>query len=222
MLKSSIAKASNRGKYGLWFIIMAAVGLIAYGAWGLWRYYYATHSPTLGISTNAVSHSTQQPDETPPDCSDKYVVADKDPRQIELPSIKKSGCIQSVGIDQNTAIAVPSNVHLAGWYINSVRPGELGVSLIDGHISGRYSDAIFTGLDKIQPGQVIRIQFGDMSWKEFSVRQKEIRSANETAEVMMQQTQAISRQLTLISCGGRFNTSTQQYEDRVIVRAEVR
>ena len=88
---------------------------------------------------------------------------------------------------------------VAGWYVDSVRPGESGVSLIDGHVSGRYSEALFTGLEKIKAGDLIRVQFGDKSWKEFKVVDKQLIVAKEAGVVMLKQVEDINKQLTLIN-----------------------
>lgn len=202
-------------------VLILAFVLIAFGAWGLWQHYLATHNPNPVISTKIVMHSTDEPDETPPNCDDSYTVSKNDPRKLELPSVNKSGCIQKVGIDQEKAVAVPTNVHVAGWYVGSARPGESGVSLIDGHVSGRYSEAVFTGLSKLKTGDPIRVQFGDKSWREFKVVDKQSLPAGEAGGVMLKQLDDIDKQLTLITCGGRFDRASQSYEDRVIIRSKL-
>lgn len=198
--------------------LLLAAGLIAYGAWGLWQYYRATHGPTPDIASETVTYSTDEPDEIPPNCDD-YRVADDQPRKIELSRVNISGCIQKVGLDQHQAIAVPTNVHLAGWYVGSAVPGDKGISIIDGHVQGRYSDAIFGTLKDVRAGDIIRVQFGDMSWKEFETVDTNSYSVAETTRHLLGQLEDVDNQLTLITCTGTYDRQSQSYNQRILVRA---
>lgn len=203
-------------------IVTISLGLIVYGAWGLWQWYAATHAPTPPtISSKIVTHSTDEPEETPPACDDSYKVAASEPRKIEIPSLGVSGCIQKVGIDQKNAVAVPANIHVAGWYTNSPLPGQKGVSVIDGHVMGRYSNAIFTPLKNAKAGDIIRIELGNTSWKEFEVVDTTSYPVGEVMNHLFTPLNDVDSQLTLITCGGTFDRSSQAYNERIIVRAKL-
>lgn len=190
--------------------------LIGYGSFGLWQKYYTTHNPNPIISTEVITNSTNKPDETPVPCAE-YKVANDMPRRIILPSIGTEGCIQKVGVDQNNAVAVPSNIHLAGWFVNSVKPGDKGVSLIDGHVRGKYGPAIFTDLKKLSSGDKFQVEFGDQSIRNFEVVSTEELSIESASKQMLTPKQGIERQLNLITCGGNFDRNNQQYDKRVLV-----
>lgn len=211
---------SRRG-FVISVILLVSLALISYGVWSLWGRYSRTHQTPVEIPLETITYSTNEPDESLPLCDDNYDVLDDSPRAIEIVSQKISGCVQRVGIDQNNAIAVPSNVHLAGWYVNSPLPGQEGVSIIDGHVLGQYGNAIFTNLKDVREGEVVRIQFGDMSWKEFEIIQVLNLSIEETSSQMFEQLSDVERQLTLITCGGSFDKDSQTYERRVLVRARL-
>lgn len=218
----SIHKKHRRYSVTIIMIILLIVagGLIAYGASGLWKRYQVTHKPNVTITTSVIMHSTGTRVETKPPCDDTYQAASGAPRQIEIPSQNIQGCIQRVGTDQNGAIAVPDNVHLAGWYVNSVLPGEPGVSLIDGHVLGRYGDAIFKNLGLVNIGDTIRVQMADLSWREFEVEEVLDLSVEETEKIMLEQKEGIAHQLTLITCTGTFDSDAETYNRRIVVRAE--
>lgn len=203
-------------------ITLVAIGLIGYGVWGFWQRHEATHTPNPVISTEVVTYSTDTPDETPPgdNCAD-YTVADEQPRAIELPSLGVSGCIQRVGVDQNNAIAVPTNIHVAGWFVESPLPGDKGVSILAGHVLGRYNDAIFANLSELQPGDRIRVQFGDMSWREFEAVSSDNYSVEQASVEQYRKLDGSEHQLTLITCGGRFDAEAVTYDERVLVRARL-
>lgn len=203
-------------------LVLISLGLIAFGAYGLWNYYKATHNSEPQISADPVTFSTDKPDETALDeVCNQYKVAGNRPRYIEISSISISGCIEPVGIDQNNAIAVPTNINLAGWYTNSVLPGQPGVSIIDGHVMGRYKTAIFTGLDKIKPGDTIIIELGDGTKLKFKTESVDSYRLDSAINELLEPTDGIDKQLNLITCGGRYDSASHSYEERVIVRASL-
>lgn len=202
-------------------LLFIAVFLIALGGLALMQRWRTTHNPEVSIPKEVITHTSERPDETPPPCDDSHQVAANEPRKIEIPSIGVSGCIHKVGIDQNKAVTAPTNIHLAGWYVNSALPGKNGLSLIDGHVQGRYSEGIFKHLVNVKPGERIRVQLGDLSWREFDAVDIKNYPLNEAANKMQQPLEEVGSQLTLITCGGDFDKQSQSYSERVIVRAKL-
>jgi len=219
----NIVKTRRNKSKKLFFgiILIISVGFVGYGLYGLWSQYTATHQTPKSIqSESIVTHSTSTPDETPPMC-DTYSVPDSQPRYINLPTIDAAGCIQKVGIDQNNAMAVPNNIYLAGWYVNSVAPGQKGLSVIDGHSGGRYSDGIFKNLVKIAKNDIFSVEFGDKSVREFRVVNVSTYSVEEAAQKMLERDPNIQTQLNLITCGNDYNSEINGYNDRILVVATI-
>ena len=218
-------------KHTTWVICSSAllalvIGLTGFGVWNFWQQYQATHQPeevvraSLAELTETVTVSTDTPVETPPACDDSYQMPADQPRKIELPSLGKTGCIQKVGIDQHNNIAVPTNIHVAGWFTGSTKPGEDGVSIIDGHFGGRYTDdAIFRDLNKLKPNELIKIEYGDRTWRTFTVVRTDLYSVDETAHQQFKKLEGIDKQLTLITCGGTYDNKAKTYNKRTVVRA---
>lgn len=207
----------------LWALIVLAVGLLSYAAFGAWQYYRATNHTDVSLPSAVVTTSTTTPEETVPveACRD-YKVAPSQPRKLIIPSIGVDACIQQVGRDENGAIAVPTNIHVAGWFVESALPGAVGNSIIDGHVLGRYANALFVDLGTLQKGAAVTIEFGDGTTKEFEVVDRQTYSVQDAAKVLFQQQSGVDRQLTLITCGGTFDKKAQTYDQRVIVRAQLR
>jgi sortase (surface protein transpeptidase) len=199
-------------------VFLIAAGLISYASWGFWQRHQATSNPNPVIPADIVTNSVSQPDETLPYCDNSYQVAPESPRKIVIPSIGVDGCIQKVGVDQHNAIAVPTNIHLAGWYAKSVLPGEIGLSIIDGHVLGRYNDAIFARLKDLKINDTIRIESGDSSQKEFTVLSVDSYAVEETMEQAYQPFDG-DRRLVLITCDGVFDPADDSYDRRIVVRA---
>ena len=199
-------------------LFVIGIGLVAYSAWGLWERHEATSNPHPVIPAEAVTQSTDKPDETPPKCDDAYHVAAASPRKIEITSIGVDGCLQKVGIDQHNAIAVPSNIHLAGWFTESAIPGEKGLSIIDGHVLGRFNDAIFARLKELKQDETIRIQLGDLSYKTFIVQSVDSYEEKDTMNEVYKPFDG-ERRLILITCDGTYNRAANSYDKRIVVRA---
>jgi LPXTG-site transpeptidase (sortase) family protein len=193
--------------------------LITFGAYGLFQWLHATQQGGPIVAAKTLTESTANPDETP--IKNYEVVADM-PRQITVPSIGAQGFIQKVGSDSRNTIVVPNNVHLAGWYVKSPKPGDKGVSIIAGHVQGKYSDGVFRSLAKVRAGNEIFVEFGDRSKRQFIVQQVDTLSVDETSKAQYENITNTDTQLTLITCGGAYNKQEQSYDKRIVVRAELR
>lgn len=150
--------------------------------------------------------------------SDEYKVPAGQPRVISLPSLGVEAYVQRVGIDKDNVMVAPNNIFYAGWYTGSITPGEIGVSIIDGHAGGRYENGIFKHLAKIKKGDTIRIQMGDGTWREFKTISTDIYPAKDSAKALFIDDPTIERELHLITCDGAFDDRTQTYDKRLIVK----
>lgn len=141
------------------------------------------------------------------------------PYKISIPRINTEGYIEPVEILEDGHLGTPSNVGYAGWYVGSAKPGEKGVSVIDGHVSGRYRGGIFVRLHELQPGDEITIVMGDTTTRQFKV--KAIATVGLTdSQKLFTQMDSVERQLNLITCSGNYDRKTQTYDHRLIVYAE--
>ena len=170
------------------------------------------------VAGEVLTYSTDKPEETKPKKETyKWQGQPTDPKFITLPTIKADGFIQKVGVDQNKQIAVPNNIHVAGWFNQSVLPGEKGLSIIDGHVTGRVNNGIFKDLEKLKDGDTFKIEFGNGTSKDFKVVKKVDVLVKDAAGVLFSQEPGIERQLNLITCSGVFDKKSQSYPNRLIV-----
>jgi LPXTG-site transpeptidase (sortase) family protein len=201
------------------FVLVGFAGALLVAALaGLIPWYSATHNRhPVPDPHSTVTHSTDKPDETKVATTVTYNVAKDQPRSIQLPAIGASGLIQKMGIDQHNAIAVPGNVSVAGWYALGAKPGDTGVSLIDGHVQGKYSPGIFKKLKDLKPGDQLSVIYGDNSVRTFQVVRLTAYSPEDTAKHMLEPTDGIKAQLNLITCDGTYNKATHEYDKRILV-----
>lgn len=117
-------------------------------------------------------------------------------------------------------MAVPNNIHMAGWFMDSVRPGQMGLSIIDGHVDGRRETAIFNASpvsekmtnilsngrwqSQVLPGQ----ESGDCGYRGDNRRFIFPRPENKEPDESH-------------ICGSTFNRQARQYDKRVIAISEL-
>lgn len=170
---------------------------------------------------STVTTSTDNPDERHIKVSPNgYQVAADQPRLLSFPSLDESSYIQRVGIDQKDRVAVPNNVNLAGWYINSAKPGHQGLSIIDGHVAGHYKSGVFGRLAKLKVGDSIIVEFDDKTQRNFNVTKIQTVAEDKANTVLFEQLPDIKAQLNLITCA-TYIAHTKSYADRLIVTAKL-
>lgn len=200
--------------------VAAAFGIATLGLVGFALLRKETPAPAR--TSEVITFSTDEPDEQKPS-ADTFVWKGRasDPKYISLPTVNAEGFIQNVGVDQNNAVAVPNNIHMAGWFAESSRPGQAGLSIIDGHVDGRRSDGIFKNLNKLKENDELTVELGGGKVKRFRVKKVTTIDTTRSAEALFSHEPTLSSQLNLITCDGNFDRQTKQYNKRVIVVTEL-
>lgn len=209
-------------------VLLIVFGLAGYQGWIYWQEYQATHNPQPTISSKPVTHSTRTPDETELGevCND-YRVAEAMPRKILIDAIHVHACVEQVDLDQNDAIAVPTNIHLAGYYVKSARPGSYGITIINGHAFGRYSEAVFRNLKDLKPRDEIQIQTGNQEWIMYEVVDVNSYSSERVNDYLFESIDGnkdptTKNQLNLVSTVADFEDTEWDDDTRIIVRARLK
>ena len=107
-------------------------------------------------------------------------------------------------------------------------PGAGGNAVFSGHVDyvapvpwadARYhGEGVFRHLDLLAPGDVIEIEVGGVTLRYSVVWQRHVAADSSTGQILSADVDVDS--ITLITCGGEFNTTTRNYTERVIIRAE--
>jgi hypothetical protein len=143
------------------------------------------------------------------------------PTRVRIPRIGVDARVMNLGIGENGRIEVPplEKADLAGWYELGPSPGEVGNSVVVGHVdSYAMGPAVFFKLGALKPGDDIEIKRKDGSVARFIVDGVDSYPKNEfpTGLVYGSSQQA---GLRLVTCGGVFDESQREYTDNVIVFA---
>jgi hypothetical protein len=143
------------------------------------------------------------------------------PVRLQIPKIGVDNQLSQVGLQANGQMEMPWDIETAAWYKYSPTPGELGPSVIVGHLDGaNYANiaGIFYRLHELVPGDEFSVIRADGSVANFKVLRLEQVPQNNfpTQEIYGNINYAGIR---LITCGGTFNQAANHYTDNTVVFA---
>lgn len=146
------------------------------------------------------------------------------PTSIHIPAINVSSPVNSVGLNPDHTLEVPQPGPLynqAAWYRYSPAPGEIGPSVIVGHIdSAKEGPSVFFKLGALKPGQRIEVGRADGTTAAFEVDSvASFPKHSFPSRTVYGDTDFAA--LRLITCGGSFDRSTGNYIDNIVVFAHL-
>ena len=136
---------------------------------------------------------------------------------VHLPAIGVDAPVVGVGVEPGTNdVAIPDIDHV-GWYELGPSPGQQGSAVLVGHVDGDGRPGVFFDLGKLEIGDVVTVDFADGGSADFRVTGRE-----QVAKVALP-ADLFGREgpprLSLITCGGAFDSATGHYVDNVVVVA---
>jgi Sortase domain len=145
------------------------------------------------------------------------------PVRVDVPAIGASSELVQLGLNPDGTVEVPplERDSKAGWYRDSPTPGEVGPSVILGHVdSAEFGPGVFFRLGALRPGDQISVGRADGSTAVFTVDRVESVPKDDfpTLEVYGNTDRA---ELRLITCGGDFDPSARSYVDNIVVFASL-
>jgi sortase (surface protein transpeptidase) len=143
------------------------------------------------------------------------------PTIVKIPAISVNTEIHEVGLLASGAIETPDLFsNKVGWYKYGPTPGELGPSVLVGHVDTYKGPSVFWNLSKLAPGDVIDVTRADGTTAKFAVSQitQYNQDSFQTDEVYGNIDYA---GLRIITCGGSFNYITGRYSHNTVVFASL-
>jgi len=143
------------------------------------------------------------------------------PISIRIPSIDVKSDIMQLDKKSDGSLEVPlgKNINKTGWYKNSPTPGQVGASIITGHLD-QYdgSPSSFFRLGEVKAGATIHVQRKNGDTVSFVVtdKQKVYKNNFPTDKIYNNPS---SPTLHLITCGGAYDTNLNDYDSNIIVTA---
>ncbi len=138
------------------------------------------------------------------------------PAALRIPAIGVRTRLIRLGITRQGTLQVPNSTSVAGWYTGSPRPGEIGSSVIAGHIDSVHGPGIFYRLRQLRPGNrlYVRQAGGRLAVFRVTAVHQYAKARFPTAQVYGP---APDAELHLITCGGTFDYTTHSYLSNIVV-----
>lgn len=124
-----------------------------------------------------------------------------------------------VGVDEASGeMAVPPNGQTVAWYQHGSAPGEKGSAVLAAHVDYADEPGVFFALADLEAGAEIVVSLDDGS--ELAFEAADTRSyAKEDLPVQALFDGEGAPVLTLITCGGDFDSTERSYDDNIVVTA---
>jgi LPXTG-site transpeptidase (sortase) family protein len=143
------------------------------------------------------------------------------PTRLVIPSIKlDTTFVQPLGLLPDQTVGVPNSYTEVGWYSGGVSPGEIGSSVILGHVDSVDGPAVFYTLGQMKVGDEIEVTRADGTVAKFAVTKMERHPQSNfpTLDVYGPTDEAVLR---LVTCSGSFDKGSQRYSHNLVVFAEL-
>ena len=141
------------------------------------------------------------------------------PVSLSIPAINLKTRVDNVGVDRRTRqLAVPKSAESVVWYEHGPTPGEPGSAVLAAHVDFNGVAGAFFRLRDVGPGERIAVALSDGTTSHFEVvaRRKYDRDRLPNARIFTSSGPPV---LTLITCGGRFDSERGRYASNVVVFA---
>jgi hypothetical protein len=145
------------------------------------------------------------------------------PVSVNIPAIGVSSTLLHLGLNSDGTMQVPSlttSADVAAWYKYSATPGQIGASVIEGHVDSYRGPAVFFRLGALRPGDAVDVTLADGITAIFRVTGvREYLKSNFPAKSIYGATGYAA--LRLITCGGTFDYATGHYLSSTVVFASL-
>ena len=145
------------------------------------------------------------------------------PVAVDIPAIGVHSKLLHLGVNADGTIQVPSldaRADEAAWYKYSAAPGEMGTSVIEGHVDTYLGPAVFFRLGALHPGDSIDVRLADGVTAVFRVTGvRQYPKSRFPAKTIYGATGFAA--LHLITCGGVFDYTTRSYLSSTVVFASL-
>jgi sortase (surface protein transpeptidase) len=190
-------------------IMAAAVAGSAYGATG--GEYLAS-----GVGQRIAPSAPRVPPLAAPPASRPHAV----PARLRIPAIGVDTSVESLGLAADGTLQQPSGWQIAGWYRGSVPPGDVGPSIIIGHVDSINGPAVFFRLRQLRPGQRAIVIGRDGEPVSFVIEQvTSYPKSNFPADAVYGPSSV--PELRLVTCTGDFDYAARSYLDNLVVSAHL-
>lgn len=144
------------------------------------------------------------------------------PVGVRIPAIGVNARIVALGLGSGDVPQVPSlsTPMLAGWFDGGVTPGQIGPTVLAGHVDAAVTGpAVFYRLGDLRPGNLVYVSRADHRTAVFQVSNVVLYSQWDFPDGKVYGTTSRPA-LRLVTCGGQFDNKTHLYLDRTVAYAK--
>ncbi|MGQ0846716.1 MAG: class F sortase [Sporichthyaceae bacterium] len=139
---------------------------------------------------------------------------------LSFPRMRIDTELMVLDLNPDGTVAVPPDDlgAPAGWYGRGVSPGEVGPTVLLGHVDTKAGPGVFYGLGATRVGDRMSVRRADGRVVDYEVQRVSSypQTAFPTEEVYGS---TPGSELRLITCGGRFDRARGGYQDNIVVFA---
>ncbi len=139
------------------------------------------------------------------------------PTHLSIPAIGVSTNLTQLGLLANGSPQVPTSWYTAGWYKLGPAPGQLGSSVILGHVDSVSGPAVFYRLVDMKVGELVNVKLADGATVSFSVIAIRQYLKASFPDKLVYNFSTSYPALNLVTCGGSFDSHTGHYLSSIVV-----
>ena len=141
---------------------------------------------------------------------------------LVIPSVDIDAPVVVRGVDASNTMETPDGPTDVAWYDFSSKPGHGSNAVFSGHVDYiNYGAAVFWHLKDLNQGDIVEVHLNDGTVYKYAVESREVVSADVPEDTLRAIIGPTPKDVvTLITCGGTFDYTTHNYDQRVIVRAQ--
>lgn len=145
------------------------------------------------------------------------------PVRLLIPKISVDAPFTDLAINGSGQLNAPpaDDTNLVGWFAKGPTPGELGTSVIAGHVDTATSPAVFARLDELKKGDVFEVKRADARKVSFVVDSVETFAKDDFPNDRVY-ADTPRAEVRLITCAGDYDRSAKDYTDNLVVFAHLK
>jgi LPXTG-site transpeptidase (sortase) family protein len=144
------------------------------------------------------------------------------PVRLLIPKISVDAPFTELSITPSGQLEAPpaGDINLVGWHAEGPSPGEIGTSVIAGHLDTKTSPAVFAGLSELSKGDVFHVRRADGRKASFVVDDVETFEKDKFPDERVYGDTG-QAEVRLITCAGAYDTAVKDYTENLVVFAHL-
>jgi len=138
------------------------------------------------------------------------------PVHLSIPALGVSVSVGVLGLNPDRTVQVPTNFAQPGWYKFGSAPGQLGSTVILGHVDSYKGPAVFFRIKQLRPGDRVIVRSANGKTYKYSVIGVRMYLKSKFPDYLVYGPRPYSA-LQLVSCGGVFDHRAGSYLSNIVV-----